>query len=158
MRFPFSLIVLVFLLAEIAVFILVGEAIGVGATLALVLLGIITGVVLLRRQGVATLMRIRAEAATGRVPAKPLLEGAVLAVAALLMIVPGFISDIAGVLLFLPAVRNAVWRSMLRHMEVRMAHGALSPTRPTVVELDHSEYGSAAKADSPWRRETGPSV
>ncbi len=159
MRVPFSLIVLVLLLAEIAAFIFVGEAIGVGATLALVLLSMIAGVLLLRRQGVATLMRIRAESAAGRVPAKPLLDGAVLALAALLMITPGFITDIAGLLLFVPAVRGALWRRIRGRLDVRMARQeGFRPVAPNVVELDHSEFSSAPRVDSPWRRDSGPST
>jgi UPF0716 protein FxsA len=159
MRVPFSLIVLALLLAEIAAFILVGEAIGIGATLALVLLSTIAGVLLLRRQGVATLMRIRAESAAGRVPAKPLLEGAVLAIAALLLIIPGFITDVAGFLLFIPAVRGALWRRIRGRVEVRMARQeGFRPSAPNVVELDQSEFSSARRVDSPWRRDNGPST
>ncbi|HWT29471.1 MAG TPA: FxsA family protein [Propylenella sp.] len=156
MRFPISLVILLLLLGEIAVFILVGEAIGVGATLALVMLSMIAGVLLLRRQGVATLTRIRSESAAGRVPAKPLIEGAVLAVAAILMIIPGFITDLASLLLFIPAVRNAMWQRIRRRVEVSVARYAASrPAATPVLELDHSEYGAAPRADSPWRRDGG---
>ena len=158
MRFPVTLVILVFLLAEIAAFILVGEAIGIGATLALVLLSIIAGVLLLRREGVATLARIRAESAAGRVPGKALIEGAVLAVAALLMIVPGFITDVAGLLLFIPAVRNTIWQQMRQRIEVSVARQqADRPMRQPVIDLDQSAYAREPRVDSPWRRDTGPS-
>jgi len=55
MRAPTFLLALVFMFAEIAGFILVGQAIGVFATLALTLLGMVGGVALLRRHGLATM-------------------------------------------------------------------------------------------------------
>ncbi len=69
MRIPVSLIVLLFTFAEIAVFIAVGGRIGVLATLGLTLLASAAGVSILRRQSVATVMRVRAELAAGRTPA-----------------------------------------------------------------------------------------
>ncbi len=65
MRIPVSLIVLLFTFAEIAVFIAVGGRIGVLATLGLTLLASAAGVSILRRQSVATVMRVRAELAAG---------------------------------------------------------------------------------------------
>ena len=107
---------------------------------------------LLRRQGLATLQRIRSESAAGRVPAKPLFEGAVLAVAAILMIIPGFLTDVAGLLLFIPPVRIAMWQRIRRGIEVRVErHAADRAASPAVVELDHSQYAAAPRPDSPWR-------
>jgi UPF0716 protein FxsA len=156
MRIPVSLIVVSFILAEIAAFILVGEAIGVLATLGLVLFGMVAGSVLLRRQGLATLMKVQADLAAGRAPARPLAEGAVLSVAALLIVLPGFVSDLIGIALFVPAVREALWRAIQRRLRVRTApREAASPARPAVLDLERSEYGAVPRAggqsDSPWR-------
>ena len=156
MRFPISILILLLLLGEVAVFILVGEAIGIGATLALVLLSMVAGILLLRRQGVAVLARIRSEAAAGRAPAKPLIEAAVIAVAAILMIVPGFITDVAGVLLFVPPVRSSIWRRIRRRVEANIAGRAgFRPAPQPVYELDQSQYAVTPHPDSPWRRDGG---
>lgn len=157
MRIPLSLLVLFVVLAEIAVFILVGDAIGVGATLGLAVLFMFAGALLLKRQGAITLRRIRDELAAGRVPARPVAEGAVLAFAGLLMIVPGFLTDAAGVLLFVPAVRSAVWRHAGRRLQMRTARrdGSRS-AHPAVLELDQSEYAASAPPDTPWRPEDRP--
>lgn len=157
MRIPLRLLVLLLLLAEIAVLILVGQAIGVAGTLALVLLSMVAGLALLRWQGTATLMRIRAEAAGGRVPARPLLEGAVLAIAALLLIVPGFLTDMIGLLLFIPAVRQRLGPRMRGRFEAkRRAWQPPGPQpRPATIELDSSEYSSGPDRSSPWRRGEG---
>ena len=153
MRIPLRLAVLLLLLAEIAVLILVGQAIGVAATLALILLSMVAGLVLLRWQGTATLMRIRAEAAAGRVPARPLLEGAVLAIAALLLIMPGFLTDILGLLLFIPAFRARFGQRLRRRFEAKRS--AWRAGRPATIELDRTEYSSLPETGSPWRRGQG---
>jgi UPF0716 protein FxsA len=156
MPIPFSFLLLVFVLAEIAVFILVGEMIGVAATLALTLLGMVAGTALVRRQGLATLFRIRADLEAGRPPARSLAEGAVLAAAALLLILPGFISDAVAILLFMPWVRGALWRKLGRRVEAGMAQTGSRRGRGAVVELDRGEYASTPRSDSPWRRDAEP--
>ena len=152
MRIPVSVLLLFIILAEIATFILVGEAVGVAGTLALVLLAVVAGIMLVRRQGVATLNRMRSDLALGRLPARPLAEGAVVAFAGFLMILPGFLTDIAGLLLFIPAVRSALWRSLARRIEVRtVRREPLRSTPAGLVELDPSEFSSAPRPDTPWR-------
>ena len=157
MRIPFSLVVIVIAFAEIAVFILVGDAIGVLPTLALTLLSMIAGAALLKRQGVATLNRIRAEVARGQVPGRPLAEAAMIAIAGFLLIVPGFLTGAAGILLFIPAVRSAIWGRMRRQLEMRMRRrDAVRQARSGVLELDPGEYEAGPRRgmgapDSPWR-------
>jgi UPF0716 protein FxsA len=152
MRIPFSLAFLALVFGEIAGFILVGKTIGVLPTLGLVLLGMIVGVLLLRLHGIATLVRARAEIAAGRTAARPLAEGAVLALGALLVILPGFLTDLIGILLFIPGVRDALWRAVRRRVEIRTFQaGRTAPESAATVDLDRSEYGTRANADSPWR-------
>lgn len=155
MRLPFSLLLLLLVLGEIAVFIQVGEAIGVLATLGLTLFGMVAGVLLLRWHGVNTVIRVREEMEAGRTPARPLAHGAVLALAALLLVLPGFLTDLAGVLLFLPPVREALWRALRRRVKVKTA----SPPRPghaQVIDLERGEYGTSPRPDSPWRQDRDP--
>ena len=159
MRIPFSLVFLLFVLAEIALFIMVGGAIGVLATLGLVLFGMIAGVLLLRWHGVAALSRARAEMEGGRPPARQLAQGAALAAAALLIILPGFLTDLIGVLLFVPQVRGALSDWVRRRVPVTTKTTQSRPRTASgpVVELDQSEYDAAPRPDSPWRqdRESG---
>ncbi len=157
MRIPFSLVFLALVLGEIAGFILVGETIGVLPTLGLVLLGMVVGALLLRRQGIATLMRVREELAADRPPARPLAEGALLAFAALLIILPGFVTDLIGILLFIPFVRERIFQAFRSRLAVRTGNVATSPVKQgPVVDLDRREYGRSGEearpsADSPWR-------
>ena len=156
MRIPVSVIVIAPILAEIAGFILVGKAVGVLATLGLVLLGMLAGVVLLRQQGLATLRKVQADIAAGQAPARPLAEGAVQAFAALLLIIPGFLTDIVAVALFVPFVRETLWRVIRRRafIDAEARRSRPSP-RAAVIDLDRSEYGAtrhaASGSKSPWR-------
>jgi len=94
-------------LAEIAAFILVGRAIGVAATLALVVLSSILGMTLLRDAGLRTALRLE----RGReAPGKILAEGGTRMLAGLLLLIPGFLTDLAALAVLIPGVRRALAR------------------------------------------------
>ena len=109
---PFSLIpflLLVIPAAEIAVFILVGGQIGVLWTFAAILATAILGSILLRVQGFQIVNRLREETNAGRVPGRELGHGAMILVAGVLLLTPGFVTDALGFLLFFPPFRNLIW-------------------------------------------------
>jgi UPF0716 protein FxsA len=91
---------------EIAVFIEVGERIGLGWTLASVVATAVAGTLLLRFQGFATLARAQQQMADGQPPVIELLEGVGLLIAACLLLTPGFVTDAAGALLLVPPIRR----------------------------------------------------
>ena len=95
---------------EIAVFILVGQQIGLGWTLLAILVTAILGSILLRQQGLGVLEQIRNDVNAGRMPAEALAHGALIIVAGILLITPGFVTDAIGFLLFVPGFRRWVWR------------------------------------------------
>src|SRR3954466_7314617 len=74
MRVPVSVIVITFMLLEVAGFVLVGKAIGVLATLGLVLLGMVAGTLLIRHLSLEALRRMGAEIQAGRAPTRQLAE------------------------------------------------------------------------------------
>lgn len=104
MLFVFLFIVLPLL--EIATFIYVGGHIGVLNTLLLSLFMAILGGVIVRIQGFEMISRAQVSFAKGEVPSKELFDGLVIMLAAGLMITPGFVTDIIGFLLLIPAVRD----------------------------------------------------
>lgn len=112
-------ILLLLPLIEIAGFVIVGGEIGVFSTLALILLTGMAGILLLRRQGFDTLRRAQARMNQGEPPVREVFDGICLALAGVLLIVPGFLTDIIGVLLFLPPVRS--WAYGRAHIKVRTA-------------------------------------
>jgi UPF0716 protein FxsA len=153
MKIPFRLLFLLFVLAEIAAFILVGGAIGVLPTLGLVVAGMLGGVALLRWSGLALLRRTKAEFDAGRRPAPPLVEGALLGAAALLIMLPGFVSDVIGIALLVPAVRRGVRRVLGRRFAfLRPRPAAERGSSAPVIDLQRGEYDRQVSTDSPWRR------
>jgi UPF0716 protein FxsA len=94
--------------AEIAVLIVVGGRIGLLATLALLVAAMIGGSAVLRRAGEGSAASLRAAMETGGDPGRALADGAMLAIAGFLLILPGFLSDAVAVALILPPVRRAL--------------------------------------------------
>lgn len=91
--------------AEIAMFIKVSQWIGLlGAVLGIVLSGM-AGLALLRRQGLSTATRARSMMSEGRMPVVEMFDTACLGVAAMLLILPGYLTDILAIALLLPPVR-----------------------------------------------------
>lgn len=95
-------------LAEIVAFIYVGDFIGIWATIALVILTAIIGTALLRMQGLAVLSNAQKAMQEGRIPVDSVIDGVCLLVAGAFLLTPGFITDSAGFLLFVPPFRRAL--------------------------------------------------
>lgn len=103
------LILLAFLcipIAEIAVFIKAGQIIGLGWTLAVVVLTAMIGTALLRRQGLKVLTQTQQKLDRGELPVGELFDGICLLIAGALLLTPGFITDCVGFALFIPPVRR----------------------------------------------------
>jgi UPF0716 protein FxsA len=95
---------------EIALFIEVGGWLGTWPTIAIVVLTAAIGTVLLRIQGLATLGELQRRLGAGEDPSATLAHGAMILVAGLLLLTPGFFTDAVGLLLLTPPVRAAVIR------------------------------------------------
>lgn len=93
---------------EIALFIELGGLIGTWPTVGMIILTAIIGGVLLRAQGFSALRKMQAAMAEGGDPRGPMAHGAMILVAGLLMLTPGFFTDTIGFLLLTPPVRSAV--------------------------------------------------
>lgn len=140
---------------EIAVFIRVGDWIGLWPTLGLVILTAILGSWQLRRQGMATIARARRQLDQGEIPAKELFDGICLLGAGALLLTPGFVTDLAGASLFLPPVRVWLRRQIGRYVETRARAGGTERTRTRVFvngeEITPDEPAGADTA-SRWGR------
>ncbi|HEV7309291.1 FxsA family protein [Ensifer sp.] len=151
------LIVLGLPLAEIAGFVVVGREIGLLMTLLLVLASAFVGIFLLRVQGFTVIRRMQQATQAGRDPGGEVLGGALLVVAAILLVIPGFVSDVIGLLLFLPFVRDAVAAFLRRRMTIVTA--ASQPRwqhredprdprpSPGVIDLDEGEFSRTDDED-----------
>lgn len=156
---PLLVLALVFIgwpFLEIATFIAVGGRIGILPTLALILMTGILGAVLLRREGPATLMKVRRAIETGDAPEKALSDAAMVAIGGVLLILPGFVTDVVGLALFLPPVRAALRALVGRSVKVRATVFTNGEPRrdatPRVIELDRDDWSSTApnRDDTPW--------
>ncbi len=142
---------------EIAGFIVVGSHIGVFATLGLIILSAMLGFFLLRLQGIGLLQRIRTETAAGRVPDREMVHSAMLVLAAILLIVPGFVTSALGILLFIPFVRDIVWEKFVRGRMVvttsarySESYRSYEPQQDRVIDLEPEDYTTRPNEDSPW--------
>lgn len=104
-------------LAELYVIIKVGEAIGVLPTLALLFADAIIGSLLLRHQGRGAWRRFNEALAQRRFPGREVADGVLIVVGGTLLLAPGFITDIFGLLLLIPPSR-AIARALLRRFTV----------------------------------------
>jgi len=95
-------------LIELAVLIRVGQEIGLMSTLIIVIITGITGAYLAQTEGIITFRKIQNELHAGKIPADSLLDGVLILVGGLLLLTPGFITDIAGFLILIPFTRSSL--------------------------------------------------
>ena len=107
-------------LAEMATFFWVESRIGLGWALGLAVTTALLGSVLVRRAGLAVLRDINAKVNQAQMPAKELSRGASVLVSGALLISPGFITDIIGFLLLVPAVQDVVHRVVSKRVRSQM--------------------------------------
>lgn len=112
----FFLLFLVFPLLELFVLIRVGSGIGALSTLMLVLAGGVIGLLCMRLAGLTTALKVRERMAQGEVPSTDMLNGLLMVVAGGLLFLPGFISDVVGLLGLLPITRRVLVKRIALHM------------------------------------------
>ena len=103
MLFPIFVVVT---LAEIYVLVTVGQAIGGLSTVLLVIITAFIGSSLLKQQGWSTMAKAQQSIAQGRTPAVEMFEGVVILISGVLLLTPGFITDILGLLGLMPWSRS----------------------------------------------------
>ena len=104
-------------IAELYVIIQVGQWIGIWPTLALLLADALLGSFLLKHQGRGAWRRFNEALAQRRFPGKEVADGVLIVIGGTLLLTPGFLTDIAGLLLLIPPTR-AVARRLLRRFTV----------------------------------------
>jgi len=93
---------------EIAIFISIGAKIGILNTIAIILITALTGIFLVRRQGMSLLFSAQRNMSQGIMPTDEIKGGIFLLVSGLLLITPGFFTDCIGFAMFLKPVQNFV--------------------------------------------------
>jgi UPF0716 protein FxsA len=111
-------------IAELYVLIQIGQEIGILATIGLLILDSVLGAMLMRSQGRAAWMRFNRALAEGRVPAREVIDGALVVFGGALLLTPGFLSDFLGLILLLPPTRALVRRALVTRFAGRVAASA----------------------------------
>lgn len=112
-------------LAELALLIEVGERIGAGPTVALVLVTGIVGAWLARREGTRSWRTVRRELAAGTLPAEELLGTALVVLSGAFLVTPGILTDVVGLLLLARPVRGRIAGRIRRSLQARLEEGAV---------------------------------
>ena len=180
-RLAFPLVFIGIPLIEIALFVVVGERIGLLWTIVIVIATAIAGTSLLRMQGAGALANARSAMDTGRLPVESVADGIFLLIAGILLLTPGFLTDFIGFLLFIPGLRHTVGRAIWQRMnasgmvdirggpdghsgqnrpdrrnfpEGPVIEGEIiTPEPPSDLEENDPDAGDhPAQTDSPWRK------
>nr|WP_269783372.1 FxsA family protein [Photobacterium phosphoreum] len=106
-------------MVEIGLFIQVGGLLGLWPTIAIVFLTAVIGASLVRSQGIATLISVQKKLQQGEVPTQEIIEGMLLAVAGVLLLTPGFMTDALGLVLLLPLSRAKVARLLMQKVTLK---------------------------------------
>lgn len=115
-------------LVELAILVKLGTMVGFWPTIALVLVTGTVGAMLARSQGARVLRAIQAEMAAGRMPAAHLVDGLLVLVGGVVLLTPGLLTDVAGLLLLFPPTRARLRAALRRRMERMVQSGQASFT------------------------------
>ena len=140
------LLLIAWFAAELFVVIQVAGAIGVGATILLLILSWPIGAWALKTQGRAAWRRLSDAVAAGRSPGREVLDGALVLIGGLLLIVPGFISDVLGAIALLPPTRALLRGGLARNLQSRFVVTATrfgNATRPNDVDSTATDVDQA---------------
>jgi UPF0716 protein FxsA len=159
---PLWLLIVLFItvpLAELYVILQVAELLGGGVGGALLTIGLLAldsllGSLLLRSQGRAVWRRFNQALAEGRMPHREVVDGVLVIAGGALLLTPGFLSDIAGVLMLLPPTRAAIRRLVVRRLGARIVLGVTE--RATRPRSDFDVEGNATDYEPPPRGRLEP--
>ncbi|NOQ63872.1 MAG: exlusion protein FxsA [Methyloprofundus sp.] len=131
---PIQLVFLAFLtipFIEIYLLLQIGGIVGVFPTILLVVSTAIVGAGLLRQQGLATWQRLQDNLQKGELPAYEMVEGPILLVGGILLLTPGFFTDVIGFACLIPPARRKI---ALYIIEKRLTPAGAAPQGPQAKE------------------------
>src|SRR3954471_12066453 len=144
------LLVLLFIvvpIAELALLIQVGQLIGVWWTILLLVADAILGSWLLRTQSRAAWRRFNEALANGRIPHREVVDGVLVIFGGVLLLTPGFITDIFGALFLFPPTRVLLRRLLVRRTALRIADGITPRRAPSRNGRPDDVEGTAVDVD-----------
>lgn len=111
---------------EIAVLMQVGSLLGLWPTMAIVIITAWLGAKNVRQQGLATMQSVQTKMAQGQMPSDEIVAGLMLLIAGVLLVTPGFVTDIFGLSLLIPQVRLALIKTVQKHLVTGKLSGGAS--------------------------------
>lgn len=114
MPFILAFLFLIVPLLELWILIQVGQQIGAGPTILLLIAMSIAGAILAKREGLAVWKRFRSALSRGEVPSTEIVDGVLVLFGAALLLTPGFLTDILGIVLLIPVTRAGVRRVVMK--------------------------------------------
>lgn len=141
-------------LIEIALFIQVGDLIGLWPTLAIVILTAVLGTWLVRTQGRIAMGQLRSSFSELNDPTEPLAHGAMILLSGALLLTPGFFTDAVGFALLAPPVRNAMFHYLRARVVVRDFQMGPHPARSRTADVIDGEFEEVSPETDP---RAGPS-
>lgn len=135
---------------EIMVLIHVGELLGAWPTIAIVIFTAWLGAKNVRQQGIATLQSVQNKMAHGEMPSDEIITGLLLLIAGILLVTPGFVTDIFGLLLLIPKMRALLIKSVQQHIQVNQVMYGSSFTQPN-SSFNHDEENDIPFEDTPFK-------
>jgi len=142
---------------ELSVLIRVGEVLGSWNTVALVILTAVVGVSLVRSQGLSTLMSVQKKLAVGEAPGQEIVEGMMLAMAGILLLIPGFVTDLIGLILLTPITRAPLARYFYQRMQLKVVTGAQFRAGANPFEPPHQRGQGGDVFEGEFERKADPS-
>jgi UPF0716 protein FxsA len=105
---------IIYIILETLVFIGVGKLIGFGLALTLLILGSIIGFIMMRRMNLTMMQRLQKKMERGELPLKEMMGMPFKMMAGVLLIIPGFITDILAICCFIPLTRNWLFKILMK--------------------------------------------
>ncbi|RFU67733.1 FxsA family protein [Bacillus sp. V59.32b] len=124
----FFLLIIAMPALEIAVLLLSGQTIGVWPTILLIILTGVIGTYLAKQQGLETIKKAQEQMRYGQLPGDALLDGICVLVGGTLLLTPGFISDLLGLILLLPPTRKVI-----KPMILKMIKNMIDKRKITII-------------------------
>ncbi len=154
------LLLIIVPIIEVYLFIQANKVIGTWPIIAIMIATAVAGSYLLRSQGVAALAKLQGSLSTGESPVKHIAHGALILVAGVVLLTPGFFTDTIGLLLLVPPVRNAIikWgsKAVMNNANIHVVSGGQPPQPPhddNTIDADFTVIDEDAEpGESGWTK------
>ena len=125
--------------AELYLFMTIGAQIGLGRTLAIIVVTAVLGAWLTRMQGARAMARFQMATAEGRLPHEEVLDGVMILIAGVVLLTPGFLTDAVGFALLVPPIRTFLRRRLAKALKGRVQ--IVTPGRAATPDTRRQDDG-----------------